>query len=253
MFPNLKHFTWKEESSLEEDFNNDSASEFAEWVQLECLVLHSFSNLATVMLGSAVWRCLTELDVEFLSFYLKEETVSIETMLPGIAGLPALKVLKLKYISIDLEDMQKIHTLVPNLEVIQLSSTEFVDTPSASLIEEEEKILLLDVSGRSAFIQDQAIKLKDVSVCLDGDYDDNFFNNLSKSIVYIGHKYPYIENLIVQPSPDHIARNSRLEESITKSLVNMPHLQHYGMGFASVTANIVEAMHDQASSWIGLH
>lgn len=193
-----------------------------------------------MIIGLSVFNYLTNLDISFQKFSNANGFI-IKPLFEFISNLPALKVLTLAYVSIDLEDMEKLHKSAPDLKELGLLSVELMESPSALIDAGDGSILL--TAGGELFVQATASKLKDISMVLKEGvkYNDDLTNILTRWIVCFGQKYPSIETLTMNIKDTYIA-NNRLEDSLAKAVAHMPNLKYYRMGLSDVTSNILKVM-----------
>lgn len=158
-----------------------------------------------MIIGSTIFNYLTKLDIKFHKEHIRDEEYTsfyIKPIAENIANLPALKVLKVSYIKIDLDDMETLHNGALELEKISFGSIELVDTSSILNVARGNNLLLK--AGGEPFVHKTASKLEGLSITLVADKtldnSDRISNNLAKWIVYAGQKYPSIERLLIAPN-----------------------------------------------------
>lgn len=205
-----------------------------------------------MIIGSTIFNYLTKLDIKFHKEHIRDEEYTsfyIKPIAENIANLPALKVLKVSYIKIDLDDMETLHNGALELEKISFGSIELVDTSSILNVARGNNLLLK--AGGEPFVHKTASKLEGLSITLVADKtldnSDRISNNLAKWIVYAGQKYPSIERLLIAPNNStynlYVGDRS-LGDPLTKATSHMPNLKIYQMGFSNVIPNILRALDD---------
>lgn len=211
LFPKLRYFSWSDDEAYQKILSSDTApqkdvyaSEFAKWIHLEHLVISTYTNIATMIIGSSVFDRLTQLEISFLSvinWRRNESNLLVKSFFQDTAtNLPVLKVLHLGRACVDLEDMEKLHNGAPNPERIVFHCVQLMETPSALTIIQDGGALL-NAEGRS-FVHGAAIKVKTVSIALDDcvGYDNRLSTILAKRIVYTRLKYPNTAFLGIKPN-----------------------------------------------------
>lgn len=213
-FPNLRDFQWTESDSLWE-IAKKTANTIFHYPPVQVYARYlgkwkSISNISTnientpfvtMLLASATFTDLTSISISFqrsqTNTRFQGPSITnirslVKQLIDNIGNAPTLETLHLYYLVIDLDDMEKLHTAIPNLEKLFMENCRICEDEERVLEISRDKQLVLDHEGFQ-FVNN-TVRLKSLTI-----YFDDSFPVLNKVIplwlTYISCKYDNLNDV----------------------------------------------------------